>query len=177
MLRFANFTRHRMTRTRGNGSTITFDARHGVSKARHPIEVSEVERSLEEFARSLDRSVPTLLDECMVPGAGVALIQKGQIIHKKGYGFADSKKKTPVSVDTGFNIGSVSKTVAAWGLLKLVEDGKVELDEPAWRYVKSWKLPNSEFNIENYEKSIELNPANDNGRKMLEKLRKHRSER
>ena len=41
--------------------------------------------------------------------------------------------------------GSISKTMAAWCVMKLVEDGKVALDEPAENYIK-WRLPNSQYN-------------------------------
>ena len=55
------------------------------------------------------------------------------------------EKKLPVTPQTGFNIASISKTVAAWGVMKLVEQGKLELDTPVEKYLKRWHLPESEF--------------------------------
>lgn len=50
----------------------------------------------------------------------------------------------PVNQDTLFQVASVSKWVAAWGVMTLVEAGKIDLDAPANRYLKRWKLPSSE---------------------------------
>jgi hypothetical protein len=61
-----------------------------------------------------------LLKSFMVPGSAVAIIKDGQVVYKKGYGFADVAKQKPVNLDTGFNIGSILKTVAAWGVMRLV---------------------------------------------------------
>src|SRR5580698_3205694 len=63
----------------------------------------------------------------------------------KGYGFADVPSAKPIAPDTPFNVGSLSKTATAWGVLRLVERGKVELDQPVDAYLKGWRLPPSEF--------------------------------
>lgn len=47
--------------------------------------------------------------------------------------------------ETVFNIGSISKTLAAWGFMELVEQGELELDAPIEGYLTRWKLPESEF--------------------------------
>ncbi|MBL0126134.1 MAG: beta-lactamase family protein [Flavobacteriales bacterium] len=69
-----------------------------------------------------------------------------EIIMQKGFGFADAQQKIPVDGSTGFNIASISKTVTAWGVMKLVEQGKLDLDSPAENYLTRWHLPASEFN-------------------------------
>lgn len=51
----------------------------------------------------------------------------------------------PVSGDTVFQMASVSKWVTAWGVMTLVEAGKVDLDAPVSRYVKRWKLPRGDY--------------------------------
>lgn len=51
----------------------------------------------------------------------------------------------PVSDETLFQMASVSKWVAAWGVMRLVEAGKIDLDAPVSRYLKRWKLPPSDF--------------------------------
>ena len=100
---------------------------------------------LKAFTTLLDKKVPMLLENFMVPGSAVAIIKDGQVVFKKGYGFADVAKQKPVGFDTGFNIGSISKTVAAWGVMRLVEQGKISLDAPVEQYLKRWKLPKTEF--------------------------------
>lgn len=51
----------------------------------------------------------------------------------------------PVDADTLFQVASLSKWVTAWGVLALVEEGKLDLDAPVSRYLTRWKLPDSEF--------------------------------
>ncbi|MEP4095743.1 serine hydrolase [Reichenbachiella sp.] len=119
-------------------ATMIFD--HSVNAQLKPI-------SSDEYVSELDKKVSAWLDEFIVPGAALALIDNGKIILQKGYGYADIKNKVTVNGKTGFNIGSISKTVAAWGVLKLVEEGKIELDSPAENYLTRWHLPESEYDV------------------------------
>ena len=102
-------------------------------------------KSTEQFINEIDKKIPQLLNDFLVPGAAIAIIDNGEIILQKGYGFADVEKGIKVNEKTGFNIGSISKTIAAWGVMKLVQEGKIDLDAPAERYLTRWKLPESEF--------------------------------
>lgn len=51
-----------------------------------------------------------------------------------------------MSDDTLFQAGSISKSLTAWGILHLVDEGRISLDDPVGKYLTKWKLPNSEFN-------------------------------
>ena len=103
------------------------------------------EQSTEQFVSEIDNKIPQLLHDFSVPGAAIAIIENGEIVFQKGYGFSDIKKELKVDTKTGFNIGSISKTVAAWGVMKLVHEGKIDLDAPAEKYLTRWHLPESEF--------------------------------
>jgi len=92
-----------------------------------------------------DALVPKLLAEKGVPGVSIAVVQGGKITLEKAYGLADKAKKKPVTSQTRFQIGSISKTLAAWAVMTLVDRGQVELDAPIDRYLKRWHLPKSEF--------------------------------
>src|ERR1041385_1719794 len=81
----------------------------------------------------LDKNVPELLSQYRVPGAGIALIEHGRVVWTRGYGFADVEKRQPVTDRTVFQVASISKSVTAWGVMKLVEDGRVDLDAPVDR--------------------------------------------
>lgn len=105
----------------------------------------EKPKSTEQFIHEIDKKLPQLLKDYSVPGAAIAIIDNGEIILQKGYGFADMEKGGKVGTKTGFNIGSISKTIAAWGVMKLVQEGKIELDAPASTYLTRWHLPESEF--------------------------------
>lgn len=97
------------------------------------------------FVASLDRRVSAYLEEFATPGAAVALIEDGEITVTRGYGRADADGEVPVTPETGFNVGSISKTVTAWGVTRLAERGAIELDAPVSRYLSRWTLPPSEF--------------------------------
>ncbi len=103
------------------------------------------EQSIEQFVSEIDNNIPQLLIDFSVPGAAIAIIEDGEVVFQKGYGFSDIEKGLKVNTKTGFNIGSISKTVAAWGVMKLVQEGKIDLDAPAQKYLSRWHLPESEF--------------------------------
>ncbi|HQZ94683.1 MAG TPA: serine hydrolase domain-containing protein [Pyrinomonadaceae bacterium] len=81
------------------------------------------------LADKVDDYVRAQMTERHVPGAAFAVIIKGRVIKMKGYGMASVEFDAPVTVDTVFEIGSVSKQMTAAAILLLVEDGKVKLDE------------------------------------------------
>jgi CubicO group peptidase (beta-lactamase class C family) len=92
-----------------------------------------------------DALLPELLEKRSIPGVAIAVIQNGNPVWSKGYGYSVKHSHTPLTSDTRFNIGSVSKAITAWAVLKLVESGLVELDAPADHYLKRWHLPQSDF--------------------------------
>lgn len=80
-----------------------------------------------------------------VPGASVAVVKDDAVAWTNGYGLANQEQKLPVTAGTVFEAASVSKTVTAWGIMKLAEDGLVDLDAPVKQYLTRWHLPPSEF--------------------------------
>jgi CubicO group peptidase (beta-lactamase class C family) len=97
------------------------------------------------FTSTVDAVTPSLLREYAVPGAAVALIQKGRVVWMHGYGFANVSNGTRVTAETVFNVGSISKSPTAWAVMQLVDQGKVDLDRPVDSYLKRWHLPASSF--------------------------------
>ncbi|WP_370583349.1 serine hydrolase domain-containing protein [Pedobacter sp. ASV28] len=83
-----------------------------------------------------------------VPGIAVAVIRDGKIAFIQCIGYADLASKRPITKETIFNVGSVSKMVSAWGFVQLSEKGLVGLDSPVNRYLNRWKIPSSPFDIE-----------------------------
>ena len=102
-------------------------------------------KEIDQFVNELDQKIPQLLNDFMVPGTAIAIIENGEILLQKGYGYSDFEKKIKVINTTGFNIGSISKTIAAWGVMKLVQEGKIDLDASAEKYLTRWHLPESEY--------------------------------
>src|SRR6266404_2168975 len=75
----------------------------------------------------LQKAMKDVLDKEHVPGAGVALVANGQVLWCGGIGEADIAAKRAVGCDTEFRVGSISKTFVALALLKLQEEGKINL--------------------------------------------------
>ena len=94
-------------------------------------------------ADKVDDFVRSRLAERHIPGAAIAVIKNGKVIKLKGYGLASVEFNAPVTPETVFEIGSVSKQITAAGIMLLVEDGKVNLDEKISKYLPntpdSWK--------------------------------------
>lgn len=78
-----------------------------------------------------------------VPGVSIAVMHEGRIEWAKGYGVA-SIGGAPVTPETRFQVGSISKPVAALAALHLVEQGNLSLDTDVNDSLKSWKLPPGE---------------------------------
>jgi CubicO group peptidase (beta-lactamase class C family) len=81
------------------------------------------------------------MDLLQVRGISVAVIDDYRIAWTGRYGFADAEQKQPVKPSTLFQAGSISKSVNAFGLMRLVEAGRVTLDEDVNRKLKTWKVP------------------------------------
>jgi D-alanyl-D-alanine carboxypeptidase len=78
-----------------------------------------------------------------IPGVALAVIKDGKIIKTRGYGSANVETNTPVTNETVFKIGSISKPIIAMGIMLLVEDGKISLDDKVSKFLdgtpETWK--------------------------------------
>jgi CubicO group peptidase (beta-lactamase class C family) len=88
------------------------------------------------------------LDQVMrrfrVPGVSVAVIKDFKIHWAKAYGIADVSTGRAVQTDTPFQAASISKPVTAMAAMRLVQDGKLGLDDDVSRLLTSWRIPPSE---------------------------------
>jgi CubicO group peptidase (beta-lactamase class C family) len=100
-----------------------------------------LERAVEDAARQA-------LATSTTPGLAVALVHGGQVVWAAGYGVADPATGRPVTAATRFQAASVSKPVTAWGVLRLVESGRIGLDEPVVGHVRRWRPPPSPFDAD-----------------------------
>jgi len=74
-----------------------------------------------------------------------AVMQNGQIVLADAVGYLDGTKKTPVTTETLYNIGSVSKVHCAAAVMKLVDQGKVNLDAPVVSYLPEFKMQDERY--------------------------------
>jgi CubicO group peptidase (beta-lactamase class C family) len=89
---------------------------------------------------SLD-SLTAVLEAVEVPGASIAVVEGGELVALEALGTLAAGSSEPVTPDTIFQVGSWGKHVTALGVLMLVEEGLVALDEDVNRYLTSWQLP------------------------------------
>lgn len=80
-----------------------------------------------------------------VPGAAVALVQDGEVATVLCTGLAHPTSARPVTAETIFQAASLSKCLTGWAVLRLVERGAINLDDPVERHVHRWRLPPSNF--------------------------------
>jgi len=74
-------------------------------------------------------------------GVSIAVIKDYKIDWAKGYGWADVNEKRPVTVNTRFQAASISKSLNSLAILKLVQQGKLDLETDINKYLKNWKFP------------------------------------
>ena len=92
----------------------------------------QVEQKKEELphphaTEELQKAMKDVVEREHVTGAGVALVSNGQVLWCGGIGKADLSANRDVTCDTEFRVGSISKTFVALALLKLQEDGRINL--------------------------------------------------
>jgi CubicO group peptidase (beta-lactamase class C family) len=109
------------------------------------IEATVVDMPIGENEPPLRLDLHKLMEIYRVPGLSIAVIDNFQIVWAKAYGVTEAGLTTPVTPQTLFQAGSISKPVAATGALYLVEQGKLSLDEDVNHKLKSWKVPENEF--------------------------------
>ena len=96
---------------------------------------SQDEKRLERFEKQVD-DLRTLLG---IPGMSAAVIKDQKLIWARGFGFADLEHRIPATPDTVFHLASLTKTFAATLIMQLLEQGKLDLDEPMSHYSSDFK--------------------------------------
>lgn len=113
-----------------------------------PYRIKEVENNLIPFVPVKGFEGWNIIDRMRyykVPGATIAVIKDFKIDWAKGYGLADTLKKIPVTTETMFSAGSISKFLMAVTALKMVESNQIELERPINNYLTSWKIEENDF--------------------------------
>lgn len=84
-----------------------------------------------ELRTVVDRTVQDIMIEESIPGAAVAIVAGGEVVLEAGYGVASVAGGVPVSAErTRFRIGSISKVLTALGLVRMLDQGAIDLDTP-----------------------------------------------
>ena len=100
---------------------------------------------LNAFLSHMNDRVPALIEQYQIPGCSIALLQNNKIVWLQAYGYADLDSGRILTSDTPMRVQSISKPVSAWGVMKLVEQGMIDLGAPVSQYLKSWSLPEMDY--------------------------------
>ena len=119
-----------MTRILGAGLALAVTLFVVVPRAPQP-----ARSTLADAFADVDRLLAQFTADRHVPGAAWGVIVDGQLAHVGVSGLRDVATKAPVDADTVFRIASMTKSFTAMSILKLRDDGKLSLDDPAERYV------------------------------------------
>ena len=99
-------------------------------------------------------NIENRMKETSIQGLSIAVIRDYKIEWAKGYGWADIEEKRKVTTETRFQAASISKSINSMGVLKLVEDGKLDPEADINNYLTSWKFP---YDTVSRDKKISVN--------------------
>ncbi len=89
--------------------------------------------------RPLDELMRRFVTEHELPGAALAVVRNGRVVYDRGFGWADREARRPVTPQSQFRIASLSKPITALGILLLVDQGRLRLDDPVLRYLPQYR--------------------------------------
>ena len=106
----------------------------------------------EKWIQELDGYSNSLINENELPGLVVMVKKRDKQIFHKSYGYSDVEKKIELDKNSIFRIASITKTITALGILKLMENGELNLDDEIEKYLPQFKSPKvlTYFNSKNY---------------------------
>lgn len=112
--------------------------------------ISLVENSLREIDTLSNDSAKlfNIIDRMKlhkIPSVSIAIINNGKIEWAKAYGYANLVNKKLADAKTIYQIASITKSINAFYVMKLAQEGKLLLDTDIRSYLKTWKMPENEF--------------------------------
>ena len=103
---------------------------------------------LDEFKAHMDERIPALMKLYGIPGCNIALVQGNEVVWTEAYGYADLASGRVLTIDTPMSVQSITKSVTAWGVMRLREKELIDLDAPVSQYLKSWQFPLTDYPTE-----------------------------
>lgn len=91
------------------------------------------------FVQALDTAIENALTEQRIVGAVVMVARNGECIYHRAAGLSDRETGTSMTEDAVFRLASITKPIVSAALMKLVEDGRVSLDDPVTRYLPDFR--------------------------------------
>lgn len=90
------------------------------------------------LSQALDQAIDTALEERRIAGCVVLVAHRGETVYSRAAGWADQETRRPMQTDALFRLASVSKPMVSAAALRLVEEGKLSLDDPVTRWLPNF---------------------------------------
>lgn len=88
----------------------------------------------------IENFIEQIMQDWKIPGLSIGVMKDGEIILNQGFGHRDVEKDLPATPDTLYAIGSTSKAFTAMGLALLIEQGKLNWDDPVRKHIPTFKM-------------------------------------
>ncbi len=90
---------------------------------------------IDDKFKSLEKIIRNYMRKNRIPGFSISIFQEEEIIYSKGFGARDLENFLPMTPHTLIGIGSITKSITAFGIMKLIEDGKIKLEDSVSKYL------------------------------------------
>jgi CubicO group peptidase (beta-lactamase class C family) len=108
---------------------------------------------------AIDTLLKNYVAKNWLTGAVTLIVKDNQLIHYKGHGYSDAPTKKPIQADAIFRIMSQSKAITSLAILQLLEQGKLQLDQPIHQFIPEFKSPSVLNNFNMADSSYTTLPA------------------
>ena len=89
----------------------------------------------ESVMELLEQTITDLMKQFKIPGMSLGIVSNDQVIYSKAFGAKNLEKNIPTTMDTLYFIGSTAKSFTALAIMQLVQEGKLNLDDPVNHYL------------------------------------------
>lgn len=120
---------------------ILIDPLYGVSFGSTEL---EAKWDVKGFVQRLNQWIPVEMEKHEITGLCIALVRNHQVAWSAAYGLADRERAIPMTTDALCRVESISKSVTAWGIMKLVEKGLIRLEDPIGLFLKDTDFPETD---------------------------------
>ncbi|MBL8207090.1 MAG: beta-lactamase family protein [Blastocatellia bacterium] len=104
----------------------------------------------------LDSALQEYVDKNQLAGIVAFVLQDGKPVYERAFGWADKESNRKMTTDTIFRIASQTKAITSAAILMLLEDGKLNLDDPVWRFIPTFR--NTKVAVKK-DSGVEIVPA------------------
>jgi CubicO group peptidase (beta-lactamase class C family) len=110
----------------------------GSESTQAPPQVSAANSLPVEVVEAIRAAVTDEMSRFGIPGLSLAVAGAGEVRHEAGFGFSDVENSVPARPETVYRLASVSKPITAAAVMKLADQGRLDLDAPVWRYCRDF---------------------------------------